>query len=220
MCQGHVKDVSKLAKGNMLLALLVNNQSRLNLIPTYMYNPAVALRDTMIELEVAIEGGKDSLSMAAQAGGETVKVNDALIAAVKKLNGGDPRQDDTSIRPMISESSAATVEKSVNEAVKAGTKLLVGGKQRGAFMEPMILEDAPFDTDTRKEEIFSPVILLYSYNDFKEAVMEANSTHYGLQAGIFMLEEFASTIRQACALIASHTVGSKTLESNERVSST
>ncbi|EFJ36659.1 hypothetical protein SELMODRAFT_403247 [Selaginella moellendorffii] len=67
MCQGHVKDVSKLAKGNMLLALLVNNRSRLNLIPTYMYNPAVALRDTMIELEVAIEGGKDSLSMAAQA---------------------------------------------------------------------------------------------------------------------------------------------------------
>ncbi|EFJ09696.1 hypothetical protein SELMODRAFT_4666, partial [Selaginella moellendorffii] len=112
-----------------------------------------------------------------------------LIAAVKKLKGGDPRQDDTSIRPMISESSAATVEKSVNEAVKAGTKLLVGGKRRGAFMEPMILEDAPFDTDTRKEEIFSPVILLYSYNDFKEAVMEANSTHYGLQAGIFMCDQ-------------------------------
>ncbi|EFJ05386.1 hypothetical protein SELMODRAFT_431628 [Selaginella moellendorffii] len=40
---------------------------RLNLIPKYMYNPAVALRDTVIELEVAIEGGKDSLSMAAQA---------------------------------------------------------------------------------------------------------------------------------------------------------
>ncbi|EFJ04165.1 hypothetical protein SELMODRAFT_432665 [Selaginella moellendorffii] len=52
-------------------------------------------------------------------------------------------------------------------------------------MEPMILEDAPFDTDRRKEEIFGPVILLYSYNDFKEAVMEANNTHYSLQAGVF-----------------------------------
>ncbi|EFJ07875.1 hypothetical protein SELMODRAFT_429458 [Selaginella moellendorffii] len=60
-------DVSKLAKCNMLHALLVNNRSRLNLIPKYMYNPAVALRDTVIELEVAIEGGKDSLSMAVQA---------------------------------------------------------------------------------------------------------------------------------------------------------
>ncbi|EFJ06853.1 hypothetical protein SELMODRAFT_407646 [Selaginella moellendorffii] len=52
-------------------------------------------------------------------------------------------------------------------------------------MEPMILEDAPFDTDRRKEEIFGPVILLYSYNDFKEAVMEANNTHHSLQAGVF-----------------------------------
>ncbi|EFJ06858.1 hypothetical protein SELMODRAFT_430331 [Selaginella moellendorffii] len=63
----------------MLLALLVNNRSRMNLILTYMYNPAVALRDTMIELEVAIEGGKDSLSMAAQAGGETVKAPGNLV---------------------------------------------------------------------------------------------------------------------------------------------
>ncbi|EFJ14737.1 hypothetical protein SELMODRAFT_119955, partial [Selaginella moellendorffii] len=83
-----------------------------------------------------------------------------LIADIKKLKGGDPCQDDTSIGP---KSSAATVEKSVNETVKAGTKLLVGGKQRGAFMEPTILDDAPFDTDARKEEVFGPVILLYSY---------------------------------------------------------
>ncbi|EFJ04182.1 hypothetical protein SELMODRAFT_139087 [Selaginella moellendorffii] len=76
----------------------------------------------------------------------------------------------------------------MNEAVKAGTKLLVGGKQRGAFMEPTILEDAPFDTDTRKEEIFGPVILLYSYKSaLKEAMMEAKNTHYGLQAGVFTL---------------------------------
>ncbi|EFJ27972.1 hypothetical protein SELMODRAFT_412042 [Selaginella moellendorffii] len=63
----------------MLHALLVNNRSRLNLIPKYMYNPAVALRDTVIELEVAIEGGKDSLSMAVQAGGETVKALANLV---------------------------------------------------------------------------------------------------------------------------------------------
>ncbi|EFJ05496.1 hypothetical protein SELMODRAFT_36544, partial [Selaginella moellendorffii] len=119
-------------------------------------------------------------------GGLYKEVKAALIAAFKKLKGGDPRQDDTSIRPMISKSSAAIVEKSVNEAVKAGAKLLVGSKQRGAFMEPTILEDAPFDTDARKEEILGPVILLYSYNDFKEAVKEANSMHYGLQASAFM----------------------------------
>ncbi|XP_024543141.1 succinate-semialdehyde dehydrogenase, mitochondrial [Selaginella moellendorffii] len=118
-------------------------------------------------------------------GGCVCMVKYSLITAIKKLKGGDHRQDDTSIRPMISRSSAATVEKSVNEAVKAGTKILVGGKQREAFMEPTILEDTPFDTDARKEEIFNPMILLYSYNDFKEAVKEANNTYYGLQASVF-----------------------------------
>ncbi|EFJ04681.1 hypothetical protein SELMODRAFT_432182 [Selaginella moellendorffii] len=45
----------------------------------HMYNAAVALHNTMIELEVTIEGGKDSLSMAAQAGGETVKAPGNLV---------------------------------------------------------------------------------------------------------------------------------------------
>ncbi|EFJ09699.1 hypothetical protein SELMODRAFT_4606, partial [Selaginella moellendorffii] len=113
------------------------------------------------------------------------EVKDALIAAIKKLKGGDPCQDDMSIWPMISKSSAATVEKSVNKAVKAGTKLLVGGKRRGAFMGPTILEDAPFDRDARKEEIFGPVILSQSFLAPEEAVKEANNTHYGLQASVF-----------------------------------
>ncbi|EFJ04399.1 hypothetical protein SELMODRAFT_432450 [Selaginella moellendorffii] len=99
------------------------------------------------------------------------EVKDALITAVKKLKGGDPRQDDMSIGPKISKSTAAIVEKSMNDRHNR---------------QPMILEDAPFDTDARKEEIFGPMILLYSYNDFKEAVKEANNTHYGLQSGIFM----------------------------------
>eukprot|EP00271_Cylindrocystis_brebissonii_P003745 TRINITY_DN15006_c0_g1_i1.p1 TRINITY_DN15006_c0_g1~~TRINITY_DN15006_c0_g1_i1.p1 ORF type:complete len:1505 (-),score=313.27 TRINITY_DN15006_c0_g1_i1:907-5385(-) len=44
-----------------------------------MYDAAAALRDAMIELEVAIDGGKDSLSMAAKAGGETVMAPGNLV---------------------------------------------------------------------------------------------------------------------------------------------
>ena len=39
----------------------------------YMYDAAIALHDVMIKLGIAIDGGKDSLSMAAQASGETMK---------------------------------------------------------------------------------------------------------------------------------------------------
>lgn len=43
-----------------------------------MYDAAVALRDAMIELGLACDGGKDSLSMAASAGGEVSQQDPAL----------------------------------------------------------------------------------------------------------------------------------------------
>jgi len=44
-----------------------------------MYDAVVALKDAMVKLEVTIDGGKNSLSMVAQAGGETVKALDNLV---------------------------------------------------------------------------------------------------------------------------------------------
>ena len=44
-----------------------------------LFDACVALRDAMIALGVAIDGGKDSLSMAAAAGGETVKAPGDLV---------------------------------------------------------------------------------------------------------------------------------------------
>jgi phosphoribosylformylglycinamidine synthase len=47
-----------------------------------LYDACVALRDSMIQLGVAIDGGKDSLSMAAAAGGETVKAPGELVVSL------------------------------------------------------------------------------------------------------------------------------------------
>ncbi|KAK9844820.1 hypothetical protein WJX74_007244 [Apatococcus lobatus] len=44
-----------------------------------MYDAALALRDAMLDLRMACDGGKDSLSMAASAGGETVKAPGNLV---------------------------------------------------------------------------------------------------------------------------------------------
>ncbi|KIY99597.1 phosphoribosylformylglycinamidinesynthase [Monoraphidium neglectum] len=46
-----------------------------------MYNAACAIRDAMIELQLACDGGKDSLSMAAAAGGETVMAPGNLVVS-------------------------------------------------------------------------------------------------------------------------------------------
>jgi len=46
-----------------------------------MYDAACALRDAMLELGVAVDGGKDSLSMAAGAGGESVMAPGNLVVS-------------------------------------------------------------------------------------------------------------------------------------------
>jgi phosphoribosylformylglycinamidine synthase len=44
-----------------------------------MYDAIIALKDAMVKLEVTIDGGKDSLSMAARARGEIVKAPGNLV---------------------------------------------------------------------------------------------------------------------------------------------
>eukprot|EP00252_Welwitschia_mirabilis_P005660 TRINITY_DN16170_c0_g1_i1.p1 TRINITY_DN16170_c0_g1~~TRINITY_DN16170_c0_g1_i1.p1 ORF type:complete len:1431 (+),score=331.63 TRINITY_DN16170_c0_g1_i1:331-4623(+) len=61
------------ASGNWMYAAKLDGEG------ASMYDAALALRDTMIELGIAIDGGKDSLSMAAQAAGETVKAPGNLV---------------------------------------------------------------------------------------------------------------------------------------------
>lgn len=96
----------------------------------------------------------------------------ALVEAVKKLKVGNPFEDDTAIGPMISESAATQVEQMVKDAEKQGGKILIGGKRKGAIMEPTIMENVPLTAEARREEIFGPVILLESYRSgFSELLL-------------------------------------------------
>ncbi|CAL4926982.1 unnamed protein product [Urochloa decumbens] len=61
------------ASGNWMYAAKLDGEG------ADMYDAAVALADCMIELGIAIDGGKDSLSMAAQCDGETVKAPGNLV---------------------------------------------------------------------------------------------------------------------------------------------
>uniref|UniRef100_A0A0V0IP00 phosphoribosylformylglycinamidine synthase n=1 Tax=Solanum chacoense TaxID=4108 RepID=A0A0V0IP00_SOLCH len=61
------------ASGNWMYAAKLDGEG------AAMYDAAVALSEAMIELGIAIDGGKDSLSMAAQASGEVVKAPGNLV---------------------------------------------------------------------------------------------------------------------------------------------
>lgn len=77
------------------------------------------------------------------------------------------------------------MEEWVEKAVKAGGKVLVGGKRDGVLFDATILEDVPFECEVVSEEIFGPILVISKYTDFKDAIKQANDSRYGLQAGVF-----------------------------------
>lgn len=102
-----------------------------------------------------------------------------------KIKMGDPMDEMTALGPMIEESAAIRTEQWVKEAVSEGAKVLLGGKRKGAFMEPTVLTNTRPSMKVCGEEVFAPVVSLETYDSFDEALNEVNKGLYGLQAGVF-----------------------------------
>jgi glyceraldehyde-3-phosphate dehydrogenase (NADP+) len=109
-----------------------------------------------------------------------------LVARVEQLKVGNPLDPATDVGPMIEEDEAARVDEWVKEAVQAGAKVLTGGKRLGpAFYAPTVLTDVPDTARVCTQEVFAPLVGLYKFDDFDEALARVNKTSYGLQAGVF-----------------------------------
>ncbi len=113
-----------------------------------------------------------------------------FIAAAKSvaesLVMGDPMDKTTTLGPMISEAEVQRVNDWVKEAVQQGAKIITGGRVNGTrFYLPTILTDAKPDMKVWRQEVFGPLLMVNSYNDFNEAIQSINDSIYGLQAGVF-----------------------------------
>ncbi len=99
---------------------------------------------------------------------------------------GDPLDKKTEVGPLILSREVDRVEEWVNEAVSKGAKVLCGGKRiSDTLYEPTVLLDPPDDVKVTTQEIFGPVVCLYSYSDRNEAIDKANSLPYAFQAAVF-----------------------------------
>lgn len=108
-----------------------------------------------------------------------------LVAAVKSLKAGDPKKKDTFLGPMIDEAAAERLHGWIEEARKAGGKVLCGGKRKGPMLEATLMEDVPRDAKVNRQEVFGPFALLAPFKHIDEAIAMTNDSDYGLQAGIF-----------------------------------
>ncbi|MCL7393336.1 MAG: NADP-dependent glyceraldehyde-3-phosphate dehydrogenase [Thaumarchaeota archaeon] len=115
---------------------------------------------------------------------------DRLVSQLSRVVVGDPRDEKTSMGPLISPESADEMMSSVEEAVKAGGRILYGGRRLGeTYVEPTLIEmlDKNVLRSLRlyKEEVFAPVALITSFSNLDEAIELANGRSYGLDAAIF-----------------------------------
>jgi glyceraldehyde-3-phosphate dehydrogenase (NADP+) len=80
-----------------------------------------------------------------------------------------------------------------------GARILTGGTSEGRYYQPTVLVDVSADCRISKEEVFGPVVALYTFSEIQEAIDLANDVDYGLQAGVFT-RDLATAHRIADAL--------------------
>lgn len=107
-----------------------------------------------------------------------------LVARAAALRIGDPAEAGTVIGPLINAAAVQRVTREVDEAVAAGAKVLAGGRADGPCYQPTILADVPAGARIQAEETFGPVLVAQPAGTADEAVSIANSTRYGLSAGL------------------------------------
>ncbi len=76
----------------------------------------------------------------------------------------------------------------IAHAEKQGARIAAGGRKPnrpGAFLEPTVLSGVSPDMDIAKQEVFGPVLSVLSFRHDAQAIEIANSTDYGLVAGVF-----------------------------------
>ena len=113
------------------------------------------------------------------------RVCNALAAQAADMKIGDPTLPDTDVGPLITNAQVDRVEQWVDEAVAGGAKLVCGGKRVGdSAYACTVLANPPDDAKVSREEIFGPVVCVYSYADLEDAIGRANAVPFAFQAAV------------------------------------
>ena len=109
-------------------------------------------------------------------------------AAVDAHVLGDPREEATTISPLIHRDHLERVEGFVERARANGDRVVRGGRRAeigGLWYEPTLVEPRSNYSEIVQREVFGPVLTFQTFGTEEEAVALANSTEYGLAATLY-----------------------------------
>jgi len=130
---------------------------------------------------------------------ESIKAKfiEKALALIPSYVPGDPLDPSTVMGAIVDNIQLNSVMGFIDSGKAEGAQLLSGGNQvrvesGGYYVEPTMFNNVSPSMKIAREEIFGPVLSIFSFTDLDEAIKEANATAYGLQAGVW-----TSDIRKA-----------------------
>ncbi|MBU5253040.1 aldehyde dehydrogenase family protein [Lysinibacillus capsici] len=104
---------------------------------------------------------------------------------VKLGPGLDPQ---TEMGPLVSQKQLNTVLGFIEKGKAEGARLVAGGRRafnKGYFVQPTVFADVQDHMTIAREEIFGPVMSIFSFETIEEVIARANDSKYGLAASIW-----------------------------------
>jgi succinate-semialdehyde dehydrogenase/glutarate-semialdehyde dehydrogenase len=111
-------------------------------------------------------------------------IHDAFVqrfaGKAASLTVGDGMAPQTTMGPLANPRRIDAMQAFMDDALTRGASLVTGGQ--GNFFEPTVLTDVPREARIMNEEPFGPVVLVQSFRQLDDALVEANRLAYGLAA--------------------------------------
>ncbi|MGE7920083.1 aldehyde dehydrogenase family protein [Viridibacillus sp. NPDC093762] len=102
-----------------------------------------------------------------------------------------PGVDDREIGPILNKKQFDQIIKKIQDAKSAGNiiaggePITISGSEGGYYIQPTIIDGLNNTHPLAKEEIFGPVLTVFTFETIEEAIALANCTDYGLVSGIW-----------------------------------
>jgi aldehyde dehydrogenase (NAD+) len=132
-----------------------------------------------------------------------------LLKAYAQVRVGDPLDPGVQMGPLIDRAAVEGFERAVAEAQRQGARLLFGGKalpELGpCYVQPTLFEAPAGPFPLAQEETFAPILYLFGYRTWEEAMALHNGVRQGLSSAIFTTdareaERFLSVAGSDCGI--------------------
>jgi len=134
-----------------------------------------------------------------------------LAKASEAMKVGDAREADTECGPLIRPGEVDRVEEWVEEAKAGGADVMCGGARIDEnYYKPTVLLNPAEDARVTTQEIFGPVVCVYSYKTLDEAIERANGSPFSFQAAVYSNDDatimrVTEEISAAAVMVNDHT---------------